>query len=146
MFQLFNGRKLPIVVVGGCHNSQFNVTILNLLKNPSHALVYATWIPECWSWRFISVPYGGAITVIGNTGLGLGYPGEYATTGLSGWIEPRFFHAIGIQGKITVGEAHCQAITDYIDEFVNINRDYADRKTIEQWVLLGDPSLKIGGY
>ena len=40
---------------------------------------------------------------------------------------------------------HSNTISDYVT-FFNPNRDEIDRKTVEQWVLLGDPSLKIGGY
>ena len=40
---------------------------------------------------------------------------------------------------------YSKTITDYIDTF-SPNDDELDRKTVEQWVLLGDPSLKIGGY
>ena len=38
-----------------------------------------------------------------------------------------------------------QTITDYINIIGNVNEDQIDRKTIEEHVLLGDPSLKIGG-
>jgi len=105
------------------------------------------WVPECLGWRLISKRNVGAIATIGNTGLGFGYPGNSTLQGLGGWIEPRFFHAIGVQGKTILGEAHSQAIIDYInnDDF-EVNKDRTDRKTVEQWVLLGDPSLKIGGY
>lgn len=93
----------------------------------------------------ISKRNGGAIATIGDTGLGYGYEGNHTLEGLGGWIEPRFFHTIGIQGKTILGEAHGQAITDYVNTF-DVNGDRIDRKTVEQWVLLGDPSLKIGGY
>ncbi|MFH1013556.1 MAG: C25 family cysteine peptidase, partial [Thermoplasmatota archaeon] len=32
MRQLANGEKLPIVIVGGCHNAQFNTSLFNILK------------------------------------------------------------------------------------------------------------------
>jgi len=44
-----------------------------------------------------------------------------------------------------IGEAHSAAIADYVNEF-DINTDDADRQMVEQWALLGDPSLRIGGY
>ena len=40
---------------------------------------------------------------------------------------------------------HGEAINYYIEKF-SPNNDEIDRKTIEQWALLGDPSLRIGGY
>jgi hypothetical protein len=157
MYRLKNRYKLPIVVVGGCHNSQFDVNLLNIFKglreeglkyfvsneNYSGLFWRFEWIPECWSWHMVSKRNGGSIAVIGNTGLGYGYPGNYTLNGLEGWIDPRFFYEIGVQGKTTLGEAHTQAITDYVIRFP-IHTDRIDCKTIQQWVLLGDPSLKIG--
>ena len=153
MNNLWNGNKLPIVVVGGCHNSQFNVTLLNLIqgiKNEGFSYFlerfwYNDWVPECWGWKMISTKTGGAVATIGNTGLGYGYPGETTLEGLGGWIEPRFFYNIGIERMNRLGEAHSETIRDYVETF-DVNNDQIDRKTIEQWVLLGDPSLKLGGY
>ena len=95
--------------------------------------------------NFISF-YGGAIGCIGNTGLGIGYVDNYWNIGLSGWIMPRFYDANTNQSQEILGDAHNQAIVDYINIVGVVNSDDADRKTIEEWVLLGDPSLFIGGY
>ncbi|MCX6667767.1 MAG: C25 family cysteine peptidase [Euryarchaeota archaeon] len=157
MYRLKNRYKLPIVVVGGCHSSQFNVTFLNFFKGlREERLKYFVsnedymgsfwkneWIPECWSWHMVSKRNGGSIAVIGNTGLGYIYPGDYTLNGLEGWIDTRFFYEIGVQGKTTLGQAHSQAITDYVENFP-VHTDRIDCKTIQQWTLLGDPSLKIG--
>ena len=97
------------------------------------------------SWLFVKKG-GGSIGTIGNTGFGYGYINGYCTEGLGGWINPQFFDAYANQSKDILGEAHSQAITDYIDIIGRVNIEQIDRKTIEQWVLLGDPSLKLGGY
>jgi hypothetical protein len=91
------------------------------------------------------VKKGGAIAVIGNTGLGYGWIGPITVEGLGGWIEIRFFDAIVNQNKNSVGMAHAQAITDYINIIgeVNSKSGMAHRKTVDGWALLGDPSLKI---
>ncbi len=157
MYRLRNRNMLPIVVVGVCHSSQFNVTFLNFFKyfiaerlkffisNDDYlgAFWKGEWSPECWSWRMASKRNGGAIAVIGNTALGYIYPGEYTLNGLQGWIDPRFFYEIGVQGKTTLGQAHTQVIIDYAKNFP-VHTDRIDCKTIQQWTLLGDPSLKIG--
>ena len=62
-----------------------------------------------------------------------------------GYIEDRFFEAYGVEGKDVLGETWGTAITNYINTFPPLE-DRIDAKTIEEWVLLGDPSLKIGGY
>jgi hypothetical protein len=171
MHMLKNRNKYPVVVVGGCHNAQFNVTMSNIIHDwikyvrlaiQEEGLIkgiingtryywglrfwYTEWVPECWSWWLLSKPKGGSIGTMGMTGLGYGYINNYTTEGLGGWIEPRFFHAIGMQARPKLGAAHSQAITDYINIIGEVNDDQIDRKTIEAWILLGDPSLVFGGY
>ena len=153
---LFNGKRLPVVVVGGCHNSMISVTPSNFVEgiknqglgyfsinasNPS-GFWSAEWIRECWSWKFISVRHGGAIATIGNTGVGYGMEGSDIS--YSDWISIQFFDAVGNQSKTTLGEAHSQSIIDYITTFgVNGEDEKVDRKTVDSLLLLGDPSLKI---
>lgn len=155
MYKLRNGNKLPVIIVGGCHTAQFNVTMMNIVLGIlAHGVKgyfngdfwEKEWVPHDFcSWLLIKRG-GGAIGTMGNTGLGYIYANQYATAGLSGWIEPRFFDAYASQGKEFLGDAHSQAITDYINIIDNVNSEHIDRKTIEEWVLLGDPSLKLGGY
>lgn len=150
---ILNFKKLPIVVVGGCHNSQFNVTPLNLLEGiKKQGIDYFIksghfwrneWVYECFSWRLIATKFGGAIATIGNTALGYGVGGEECTELLDGFMGTRFFKNIGINKCNTVGKAHSETISNFIDKF-NINQGKTERKTIEQWALLGDPSLNIG--
>jgi hypothetical protein len=145
---LSNGDKLPVCIVGGCHNSEFNISTFDWIKNK---WTYSP-TPECWSWWLTRKIGGGSIATIGNTGLGYGLIGDYdedgipdCVQGLGGWIGGRFFHSYGVEGKDILGETWGQTITDYINTFP-CNKDQIDRKTIEEWVLIGDPSLKIGGY
>jgi len=158
MYKLRNGEELPVIVVGGCHNSQFNTTMSNIIADikeygikgyffgPPFRFFYKEWVPACWSSWLLLKKGGGSIGTIGNAGLGYGYINEYCTEGLGGWINPQFFDAYANQSIDILGEAHSQAITDYINIIGSVNSDQIDRKTIEQWVLLGDSSLKLGGY
>ena len=155
--KLNNEEKLPIIVVGGCHNSQFNVTLSNMIEGIKEygisgyfftsplRFFYMEWVPKCWSWWLTSNDNGGAIATLGNTGLGMGLWGFDYTTGLDGWLFPRFFYHYGTLGEQNIGMAHSSAITDYVNEF-DINFDGEDRQMIQQWALLGDPSLMPGGY
>ncbi len=144
--RLNNNEKLPIVLVGGCHNSQFNTTLLNIMTyGINYAYGRGLHVPKCWSWWLTSHENGGAIATIGNTGLGMGLPGFDYPNGLDGWLYPRFFYNYRQLGKEHVGEAYSAAISDYINEF-DINKDGEDRQMVQQWALLGDPSLMIGGY
>jgi len=154
---LSNGDKLPITVIGGCHNSQFNVSMIpGLLEGleflfPAFPKLYM-WchgapVPECFSWRIIRNPNGGAIATMGNSGLGYGVPGVDCTTGGGdAWITIEFFRQYGEKGHDILGEAYQQTLTSYINSFDMNNLEEGHPKTVTQWILLGDPSLKIGGY
>jgi hypothetical protein len=158
MRKLTNGYKLPIITVGGCHNAQFNVSLMNIVDgirkygfagyfmSSPFRFYYWDWVPRCFCTWLVFQDNGGAIGCIGNTGLGIGYVDNYWNIGLSGWIMPRFYDAYTNQSQEILGDAHDQAIVDYINIVGGVNSDDADRKTIEEWVLLGDPSLFIGGY
>jgi len=139
-----NGDRLPVVVIGGCHNAQFNVSVQHLIDGNEEAMAHGEYYPhDGASWMALMT--GGSIGTVGYTGYGYGYINSYCTEGLGGWIEPRFFNAYAQQGMDTLGGAHGQAITDYISIIGGVNSDQIDRKTIESWALLGDPSLQIGG-
>jgi hypothetical protein len=147
MMLLRNGEKLPICVVGACHNSEFNVSFFNYIN--SRYDYYPT--PECWSWVLTRKIGGGSIATIGYTGLEwvatYGWDDDDipdCTQYFSGYIDSRFFHAYGVDGVENLGACWSQAITEYLDKFPG--RSKWDTKTTAQWFLMGDPSLKIGGY
>jgi len=154
---LTNGEKQPVVLVGGCHNSQFNVSFSQIFREikeyglkgtffgSPYRFFYMQWVPKCWSWWLTSVPDGGSIATIGNSGYGMGIWDYGYLEGLDGWLYPRFFYHYGQDNQEHIGMAQGSAITDYANEF-DINKDGEDRQMIQQWILLGDPSLKAGGY
>jgi hypothetical protein len=146
MMSLFNGKKLPVTVIGACHNSEFNVSLFDYLKNP---YTYVP-TPECWSWWLTRKIGGGSIATIGYTGME--YVALYGWDSddipdcvqyFSGFIDTRFFHAYGIDDVNILGEAWGQAVTEYLDMFIDSGSLW-DYKTAQQWILFGDPSLKIG--
>ena len=72
MPKLTNGKKLPVTVCGGCHNAQFNTSLLNILKGfIQERFKYfqgkffrEEWTPECWAWKLMSVKNGGSIATM----------------------------------------------------------------------------------
>jgi hypothetical protein len=151
MDKLSNNYKNPIVVVGGCHNSMFNVSLIPTfldVKNVHMKHSYGNPTAECWSERFVRLSETGAIATMGNTGYGYGILNEYCTTGgLDNYITTEFFVQYGTDGHKILGEAYAGTLTEYISHFKGSGDwDSAHQKTVEQWVLLGDPSLLIGGY
>jgi len=154
---LSNGEKLPVAVIGGCHNSQFNVSMvmgfIDILPNyfkfipKQYMWCYGTPVPECFSWRLVRNPNGGSIATMGNTGLGYGMPGKDLTIGGGdGWITIEFFKQYGAEGQTVLGDAYAQTLTSYINEFDMTDLESGHAKTVQQWILLGDPSLRIGGF
>jgi len=162
MSKLDNGNRLPFIIVGGCHNGQFNTTMSNIVRDileygikgyffgRPFRFFYKEWVPTCFSSWLVKQKGGGAIGSTGCSGLGYGYVNEYCTEGLGGWINPRVIDAYANQSIDILGEAHSQAITDYINiimaEGYEVQDTQIDRKTIEEFILFGDPSLKLGGY
>jgi len=152
MIHLKNKEKLPIVVIGGCLNNRFDVTILNLFINLQEALQTSTWMPRCWGWWLTCKIGGGAIATIGSTGLGT-HGREDADNNniadylevLDGWLELRFFQLYGIENSKVLGENHGISLTEYLHTYIGSD-EKMDVKMVQQWILFGDPSLQIGGY
>ncbi|KAA0001225.1 MAG: peptidase C25, partial [Thermoplasmata archaeon] len=152
--QFSNKGMYPICMIGGCHNSQFDISLLNLLdvKNLKDTVWHSTWGPECFSWWMARKIDGGAIATIGSTGYGYGTIGDSDDDGVpdciqyvGGFIDSEFFRVYAQEGKDILGEVHGTAITNYITKFPPM-QDKIDAKTVQEWILMGDPSLKIGGY
>lgn len=170
MQQLENNGKYPITVIGGCHNSLFNVSMIPsamhyfsmLLGRDNYMWTYVSAVPQTWGWHIVQLPNAGAIASIGNTGLGWGWEGEFCTVGAGdGWISSEFFKQYGEhadeEGFETLGQVYMQTQTSYVNTFKDFTLpeswwfpdtgwDAIDQQAVEQWVLLGDPSLCIGGY
>lgn len=141
--QLKNGDELPIVVVGGCHNALFNVSLIRTLIGRPHENWYWTSgyiTPICFCWALCAAPEGGAIASIGCTGLGLG--GTPPDLMNSGGLDVNFFYKVG-NGVSTLGQAHSGAIQKYVLE----NKlDTDGMFCIVEFHLFGDPSLHLGGF
>ena len=164
MDQISNGEKLPIIINCGCHCSQFNVTIINFLLEMIRCGGYKkyigspqyyryNWVPECVDWWWIRIENGGAIATIGDTHYGkmeLGDTPYYFLNDLNPWIALRFFELYANQSIDILGEIHAKSISDYVNLIGGVNGGARyppmQRNTVEQWILFGDPSLKIGGY
>jgi len=142
---LSNFGKLPIVIIGGCHNGIFNVTLIQAILDSdkiseSNYHTYGWPIIMCLSWKFVNKPFGGAIASTGCTASGLaGVPPDT----VSGGLESNFFYKIGKENVTHLAEAHSGSIVKYIDDF---SLDVCDVYCITEYQLFGDPSLLIGGY
>jgi hypothetical protein len=141
--QISNGEKQPVVIVGGCHNAMYNVSIIPGMKDKSGTsyFVFGYPTPVCFSWGLVIKPRGGAIASTGCTGYGMGYNGNPVT--LSGELESNFFWQIGMNGATNLAQAHSKAIQKFLaEEEIGQTEAFC----ITNWALLGDPSLMLGGY
>jgi hypothetical protein len=160
MSKLKNGEQLPVTVCGGCHNGQFNTSLFNIPKGIiqegfkyfKRTFFLGGWIPECWAWKLMSVKNGGSIATMAYAGLDWFAIGDYnqdsipdCTQFYSGYTNTQFFKNYGVNKMTILGQAHSQALIDYLNAYPPM-QEKLDCKTVQEFVLLGDPSLQIGGY
>jgi len=132
--KLTNGDKLPVVVFSACSCGDFDA------------------IPNPIAWEFVNHKSGGAIASFALTTQGNMLPSTACTETLSGHTTMSIFEAYG-EGITTIGDVWAQSITRYLnDDWAwKINENLLTYESLnylalEQWILFGDPSLKIGGY
>ena len=144
---LHNHQKLPVCITGsGCFNSMFNVSL------SSSYWVYGLRIPYCISWALMIRRDGGTIATIGSTAFSYESPDISLGVGGIEWLDRQFFAEYGINHTDILGDTWRRAVTAVVKSCPINWSDTSDdgaaliAKNIEQWVLFGDPSLKIGGY
>jgi len=142
---LRNYKKLPVCLVGGCHNSEFSIFLYKHFKLWNRQ----SWMKECWSWRLVSKPNGGSIATLGATGLSW-YSAEYKGEGIN-WLNLQFFKEY-VNDTLYLGKIWKNSLNKYITNFpIDWNTtsggfNSINAKSVQEWTLLGDPSLRIGGY
>lgn len=163
---LSNRDKLPICILDGCHNSQFNVSLARFfrgirdyglnryfhLPNWEEDYFYGPfysydWAYECLAERLLNLRTGGAIATIGSTS----YTPARDISSFSSWLAIHFFELYNNSSKQILGDLWYKAVEDYIQHFHSdfypgINISKHDCKVVQTFVLFGDPTLKIGGY
>ncbi|HMA83744.1 MAG TPA: hypothetical protein VKP59_05900, partial [Candidatus Thermoplasmatota archaeon] len=70
--------------------------------------------------------------------------------GGSDWLELEFFKEYA-NGTTILGDIWKNVITKYVEEFPidwntpSAEKSSLDAKTVQEWALIGDPTLEIGG-
>jgi hypothetical protein len=157
---LNNDNMYPIVVVGCCAITEYDVGILNFLRIFQNLRQYHHFFsfreeckPEVLSWDLIKRPDRGAIAHIGSSSTAWGEDGDANNDSIPDGVQggytsglcAEFFDIIG-EGEIDIlGDAYTNAIIRVIEEHDATN-DRIQCKCIQEFQLIGDPSLKIGGY
>ncbi len=147
----FFNEEYPIAVIGGCHTAMFNMSMT------VHPWTGGIPYPGGLSWIFARKYDGGAIASLGYTAFPVATPGEDGDLDGDGINEPdcmesgygymqlELFYAYGEEGLQHLGECWGYAVSTYVEHF-KIPYERWHLHTIQSFVLLGDPSLKIGGY
>ena len=143
---LHNQNRLPVVFFDACLTAKldFNLTdlkdylkwktpILNLFLRASPSDL----LPP-FAWCFLKKEDGGGIAVIGATRPAYTYVDKYGVYAGAGYLDVHFFK--GYHEGVKVGEMLVSAQNDYINY---VGKDYF---TLEEFILIGDPSLQVGGY
>ena len=126
---IFNRQKYPIMYFDACLTASLDNQIFNIN------------IP-CFAWAMIKKHTGGAIACIGSTRVGFGGFGGDPFLAGSSCMHKYFFEAY--EPGTHLGEMFIEAQKGYIEKV--INTVIYDPLTTQEFILLGDPSLKVGGY
>jgi hypothetical protein len=136
-----NGYKLPIIFFDACLTAKLDFNISELIGYASvnaqlfvdrFSFISSRLFPA-FAWCMVKKRNGGAIATIGATRTAFGDL-DYGC----GYFAIHFWQAYNTSEKVS--QMLTQAQIDYI-----INIPF-DRFTVEEFILLGDPSLQIGGY
>ena len=124
-----NEYKLPIFFLEACGTAWLDFEIFNNFRFP------------CFAWALLKNKYGGAIAVIGATREGPMYldPDGSSKPYAGGHAMHKFFYEAYEQGAL-LSDMIINAYGSYLDNY------WKDAIILETFVLLGDPSLKVGGY
>ncbi len=159
---LTNQNMLPICITNGCRNSAFDTSPINLFKYTNESWKKSfDFAPECWSWVLTRKIGGGAIATFGSTGLVYLKWDKEAGGTTEGWsyLMPRILWEYGVNGTEILGEIWGKVIIDYLKKFpIKWNSpslycenegpkpDAINARSVQEFILFGDPTLKIGGY
>lgn len=135
LWTLVNHEKTPVVVVSGCLAACFDK---NFWTGSTSFTI------DCFCWVFTKQKTAGSIAAIGNTAICRGVKGIDNPDYYDGYLTTRFFEIYGNETEI-LGDIWRTNIARYVERF-DARNDILDCKSVEIWALLGDPSLKIGGY
>jgi hypothetical protein len=145
---LHNGDKLPIIFFDACLTAKldFNISSLqqyypnlaNLLARVFKLSTNPSDNYECFAWDFLAMQNGGAIGTIGATRSAYTWVDANGVYGGAGYLDVKFFASY--HDGVTAGQMLTGAQNAYIQ---GVGKDYF---TIEEFLLLGDPSLMVGGY
>ena len=156
--QLSNKDKYPVVILGECNHGKFDVCLMNLFKffngDPSlfRNFSHNDCIMECIAWQIVKQADSGGIATITNTNYCYGDYGDKNHNDVpddaeryGGYLATDVLKQYGQNGVVVLGQIHFNTLKDYVSSFP-VGTNKVDCKSVQEWILFGDPSLRIGGY
>jgi hypothetical protein len=144
-----NRGACPVCVLGQCFNGKFDVSRSNTL-GPN--VKEQDCIPWCVAWGMVGLTSGGAVAVLSNNNTCYGVPGDQNANGIpddaemyGGFLAVEIFRLYGEEEKRILGEIFAASVKNYVDQFP-VHGNMYHHKSVTEWTLIGDPTLRIGGY
>lgn len=133
---LLNGYRLPVIFLDACLTAKLDF-------NSSDLREYGIPVPfdmtfPCFAWFLVKKSMGGAIATIGATRVAFTNVDSSGVHGGASRLALDFFSSY--HNTTILGEMFTEAQLSYLEK---VGKDYF---TLEEFILLGDPSLKVGGY
>ena len=166
---LINKDKYPVMVLGECQHGEFDKAkakiknsfdlfrqiinrIIELLKKEKPAPQPTAVLNECIAWKLVNKKDGGGVAVLTNTHICFAAIGDNNQNGIpddvefyGGNLAVEVFRLYNEEKIDILGEIYFKTVENYVsNQSVTTNKIHC--KSVQEWILIGDPSLKIGGY
>lgn len=150
----------PITVVGCCLTTDFDSGLYNFLQKKQNEeqyyntdAAYSERVSACIGWKMVRLPNTGSIAHLGSSSTAWGSTGDNdqdgipdsAQYGYTSGICTEFFKAYGEGQSNILGVLYNIALENVCNDF-SAQRNRIQAKCIQEFQLIGDPSLQIGGY
>ena len=149
LYSLKNKEKLPIMFFSACLTARIDYNLYNLIADLYYSLSDKPKLDKpyidfpvlfpCFAWSMVSKPRGGAIATIGSTRIAYSMLDKSGIYGGCCYLAKKFFESYNNSEYLS------QMLVSAKNNYLN-RRLWVDYLTLEEFILLGDPSLKIGGY
>ena len=133
---LFNNPRLPVIFLDACSTAKLDFNTSDL-EEEGIPVPFDAKFP-CFAWYFVRHPTGGGIASIGSTRVAFTGVDESGPYWGAGYLAYQFFKAW--EKTNVLGEMFVEMQMGYIA------KNPGDNWTMEEFILLGDPTLRIGGY
>lgn len=133
LLKVSNGYKLPVIFFDACLTAKLDFNLGN-------CIIFFKILPlplPVFAWHWVKKIGGGAIASIGATEVAYSRVDEDGPHAGAGYLSLQFFK--GYNSCNTVAEMLVYSQNTYL------NNLWKDHWTIEQFILIGDPTLAVGG-